>query len=339
MIEIQAYARLHFGLLDVGSPPAWINANGETIAEGRRFGGVGLMIDQPRLAIRARPAKSWHVCGPLSERVLRVVHRLKHSLPEIRSPDAGRSQNLSESSHTFPPLEIALDEAPPEHAGFGCGTQLELAVARVMAASVSETPISASELARWTGRGFRSAVGVYGFERGGLIVEGGKRGGESLSPLVFHASLPSDWWVVTALLEPSQGRFGEAERWAFDQVQSSASSRESMCQLILLELIPALLARDCRLFGEVVYDLNARAGKMFASVQKGRYAFPAVAEALGLLRLKGIRGVGQSSWGPAIFAIVEDVERAEWTRRFLTQQFPSAQIWLAQSAGPAKLTR
>lgn len=340
MIEIHAHARLHFGLMDCGRPPAWVNVDGETVAPGRRFGGVGLMIDQPRFLLRARPSARWQARGPLANRVLALVRRLEQapSVPFVASLVRG-STNTIDPAKYFSPLEFVIDEAPPEHCGFGSGTQLELAVAWAMAASAGDWCPDPIELARWTGRGRRSAIGVHGFARGGFIVESGKHEESALAPLVFHSFLPSPWRVVVGLLDAGRGRFGEEERSAFDQIEPIPTSRDPLCRLILLEMIPALVAGDCNLFGEALYDLNARVGEMFARLQGGRYAFAAAADAIRRLRAHGVRGVGQSSWGPAMFAVVEDEGRAQWVRRFLTDRYPNAQVWIARSAGPARLNR
>ena len=83
-----------------------------------------------------------------------------------------------------------------------------------------------------------------------------------------------------------------------------------MCRLVLIELLPALAARDLNAFGEALYEFNARAGDAFAPAQGGRYSGPAVANCVARLRARGITGVGQSSWGPTVFAIVAR-ERAQ----------------------------
>ena len=42
---------------------------------------------------------------------------------------------------------------------------------------------------------------------------------------------------------------------------------------------------------------------MFKPWQGGIYAHPRTAALVDLIRKRGVRGVGQSSWGPAVFAI------------------------------------
>jgi beta-RFAP synthase len=168
-------------------------------------------------------------------------------------------------------------------------------------------------LARHVGRGLRSALGVHGFERGGFLVEGGKRSADELSPLVAHAAFPEDWRAVLVLPPRGVGLHGPGERAAFDRLAQLPPPRrqtEALCRLVLLGLLPALAERDLTAFGEALYEFNARSGELFAPVQGGLYATPLVAETVAFVRGLGVRGVGQSSWGPAVFAVVEDESRA-----------------------------
>jgi predicted sugar kinase len=76
-------------------------------------------------------------------------------------------------------------------------------------------------------------------------------------------------------------------------------------------MLPALGGEDLEGFGEAMYEFNARVGDAFAPAQGGRYAGPAVAALVARLRGLGVTGVGQSSWGPTVFAVVR---RADATR-------------------------
>ena len=70
-------------------------------------------------------------------------------------------------------------------------------------------------------------------------------------------------------------------------------------------MLPALAERDLDAFGEALYDFNRRVGEMFRAWQGDVYAHPRVVALVRLLRTElGVRGVGQSSWGPAVFAII-----------------------------------
>jgi predicted sugar kinase len=63
-------------------------------------------------------------------------------------------------------------------------------------------------------------------------------------------------------------------------------------------------------FGRGIGELQRIVGDHFAHTQGGRFASPAVAQVLAWLESQGIRGVGQSSWGPTGFAVIDSESRA-----------------------------
>ncbi len=84
-------------------------------------------------------------------------------------------------------------------------------------------------------------------------------------------------------------------------------------------MLPALAEGDEAAFGEALFEFNARAGEPFAAVQGGAYASARVAELIGFLRADGLHGVGQSSWGPTVFAVTPDEDRAAFAVRRLRE--------------------
>jgi beta-RFAP synthase len=94
-----------------------------------------------------------------------------------------------------------------------------------------------------------------------------------------------------------------------------------LCRLVLLGLLPALAERDLDAFGEALYDFNRRVGVGFAPVQGGSYASPRIAELVSFVRGEGIRGVGQSSWGPTVFAVTSDDDRARSLKERICTRF------------------
>jgi beta-RFAP synthase len=131
---------------------------------------------------------------------------------------------------------------------------------------------------------------------------------------VARADFPEPWRVLLVLPEDSAGRHGIEEQQAFallaDRSRALAQT-EALCRLVLLGMLPALAEGDLSAFGEALYDFNARVGEMFAPVQGGTYASPLVSELVAYLRRQGVRGVGQSSWGPTVFALAADAAQAE----------------------------
>jgi beta-RFAP synthase len=309
MIRVRAASRLHLGLFSLSgdeSPWAfWPNASGEPVLPARRFGGVGLMVESPALELTAERAPAWSAQGPLAERALAFAQQFARTLPTAR------------------PQRLVVAHAPPEHAGLGSGTQLGLAVAQALAAA-HDLDLDAVELARRVGRGKRSALGVHGFARGGFLIEAGKRSGEGVAPLAVRWDFPEEWRVVLILPPWGQGLHGSAESAALQRLPTRAGSLErtdALCRLALLGMLPALAERDVAAFGEAVYDFNRRVGEAFRPVQGGTYAHPGTADVVAFVRQQRVPGVGQSSWGPAVFAVVDDAACADNLVRRLRERF------------------
>jgi beta-RFAP synthase len=280
MTRVRTPSRLHFGLFALpadAAAPAWPT---------RAFGGVGLMIEQPGLTVTAEPATSWSSEGPLAERGVAFARMASAT-----------------------PMHISVATTVREHVGLGTGTQLGLAVARAIRGD-----LSAVELARSVGRGQRSALGIHGFAQGGFLVEGGKRGPGAISPLVARAAFPNAWRVVLIIPRDLRGVDGPREQDAFRALGQGApdlARTDALCRLVLLGMLPALAELDLDAFGESLYEFNRRVGEMFRPWQGGLYAHPHIGALVAALRAEGVRGVGQSSWGPTVFAVVagDDAER------------------------------
>lgn len=271
-------SRLHFGLLSWGD------------ATPRRFGGVGLMVRDPGLEVVAEPAGSWGATGPSAARVLAA---------------AGRAARLLEDAGVAaPPLRFEVRSAPPEHVGLGVGTQAGMAAARLVAEAAGRADLPAAELARLAGRGLRSGIGLHGFARGGLIVDGGRGPGDDApaAPLLAHLDFPADWAVLIVIPPDSTGLHGGPEARAFGQLPPPpASTVDRLCRLVLLDLLPAVAEHDLPAFGAALAEIQVRVGQGFAPAQGGTFAGPARGGLVPFLRSLGLVGVGQSSWGPTLY--------------------------------------
>lgn len=295
MIRVEAPSRLHFGLLSFPSGEHWPNLHGEETIAVRQFGGVGMMIAAPGVSVTARPAAEWSAEGLLADRALAFAHRFAATV----------------SAEAVQPQHLAVNRCPTDHAGLGTGTQLGLAVAQLLTTAWGLPALDVIELARRVGRGARSSLGIHGFAQGGFLVEAGKRTGVDVAPLVARTSFPEAWRIVLILPREERGLHGSAESDAFQCLTGAKqATTEALCRLVLLGMLPALHEVDLEAFGEALFDFNARVGDMFAGMQGGTYASQRIAERITFLRRQRVRGVGQSSWGPAVFAVVADAERA-----------------------------
>jgi beta-RFAP synthase len=213
---------------------------------------------------------------------------------------------------------MRIDEAIPGHIGLGSGTQLGMAVAKVLSALVGENSVKPSELARRVNRGRRSALGIHGFATGGFLVDGGKRTEGDVGALLDRADFPVEWRFVLVTPADATGLSGNAELDAFARLPAMpAGTTGRLCSILLLELLPAVLEADFDTCGAALYEFGRLVGDYFAPVQGGTYATPATTELVRRLRQRGIRGVGQTSWGPTLFALCPDPPAAEELKRDL----------------------
>ena len=280
-IVVTAPARLHFGMLD----PAGIGA--------RRYGGFGVGVESPRVVVGVRPRSDGGVraTGPQAERAAEFGQRAR-------------------ASFGFPGgIDVTVYEAIPSHAGLGSGTKLGLSVARGVSelAGVAAAP---EQLAVAAGRGERSSVGAWTFAAPGLVVEAGVRKGDSISPLVARHPMPDRWRCVLALPLGAEGLSGDAEKRFFGELERTGPAIEpGVSRLLLTDLLPGLIAGDIDEFGDALTQIQREIGSMFASQQGGVF-HPAATPLVDALLALEVGAVGQSSWGPSVYGIVDGVDRA-----------------------------
>ncbi len=279
-IVVTAPARLHFGMLD----PAGVGA--------RRFGGFGVGIESPRVVVSVAPRSddAILVTGSQADRAESFARR------------AWSSFGLAGG------VDIEVREAIPPHMGLGSGTKLGLAIARGLAglADISAGP---EQLAEASGRGARSSVGSWTFAAPGLVIEAGVPDGGWISPLVARYPMPERWRCVLALPLGGEGLSGDAEDRFFSQLQESGEAEPRVSRLLLTALLPGLLTGDIDEFGVALTQIQHEIGSIFA-VQQGGVFHPRAAPLVDALQALGVGAVGQSSWGPAVYGIVDGPERA-----------------------------
>ncbi len=277
-VEVIAPSRLHFGLLSAAA------------GNEQRFGGVGAMVAVPGIRLVVRAGEGLLAEGPLAARAKRVARRVGLRLLE-----------------TVPEARIRIHSAPPEHVGLGTGTQLSMAVAAGLAALIGRNPADPAELAQWAGRGHRSAVGVHGFVHGGLVWDPGSSPAGEAAPGVRRAALPAAWRFVLLRPRGLRGLWGRRERQAFAHLPPVPPDQVAALWREAAEVLwPAAACGDFHAFSKSLYRYGYLAGMLFAHVQGGPFATPRLAALVDQIRRLGIDGVGQSSWGPTLFALLPD---------------------------------
>jgi beta-ribofuranosylaminobenzene 5'-phosphate synthase len=294
-VIIRTPARLHFGLLAYTRDGA------------RQFGGAGLMVNWPETVVTVRETTKAGLIESFGRMGDKAGHYAKMTIDTLAD------------HYKLPRLGVRIDvtRVPRPHTGLGSGTQLAMAVAKGVCAVYGQlghsVPTAGPDLlARLTGRGKRSGIGVHGFFQGGFLVDGGKTREDSLAPVVMRQVFPQDWRIVLIRPRSLDGLAGQREVQAFKEMPDfPANITDQMCRLVLMGLAPGIAERDIQHFGQSLFELQQLAGQCYAAAQGGVYASPLLQEIVDFARGQGIEGVGQSSWGPSLYAFVADEDRAD----------------------------
>ncbi len=286
------------------------------------------MIQEPAIRIKLREKTIADAMSApsdeISQRVAAIVQRfqeyLRSTQPEVLTSTA------------IPWVEVT--QAPTLHSGLGTGTQLALATTLALSAWY-ESDLSIPQCAMIAKRGRRSAVGTYGFYSGGLILDGGntldlkeEHPSRVLGTVRGRYNVPAEWRIV--LMSPSKSSErveGTEEETRFSECPAPDELLvEQLESLLEHELVPALEQANFESFAECVTRYNHDAGMLFAAVQGGPYHGPDITQLVQTIQGIGVYGVGQSSWGPTVFAICKDIEHAQGLVHALGNQVSASQI-------------
>lgn len=281
-VSVTTGSRLHVGFTNLSEDA------------GRCYGSIGVALDFPRTSIVLRTHDSLCVEGDEQGAIQDYVLR------------------FCDYFSVEPLVSIEILERISEHKGLGSGTQLALALGTGLA-KVFDIHVSIPELAGIMGRGRRSGIGIAAFQTGGLIIDAGRKKGRDGSgeapTVVFRRNFPSTWRFVVAIPGAKRGLNGSGEEGVFGALSPPARISEEICRLTQLKLMPALVEEDIEEFGNALTAIDRRTGLYFASVQGGIYGHGEAAGIIDAMLQAGVYGAGQSSWGPAVYGLV-DVQRA-----------------------------
>ncbi|MDK2832049.1 MAG: beta-ribofuranosylaminobenzene 5-phosphate synthase [Methanolobus sp.] len=287
MITIKSPSRLHLTLIDLNAQL------------GRVDGGAGISIESPHVIISAEKSDTIEVVGDsfLAERIIGAV---KQVIPEGEG------------------ISLKIEEDMLAHVGFGSGTQAALSAA----AAVNEIyglGKSVRELAIAVGRGGTSGIGVASFEMGGFIVDGGHRFSDKGSfspssasradpaPVLFRHDFP-DWSIVLALPDTTGAHAAKEVNIFQKECPIPLSEVQELSHIILMKMMPAIMEQDIEAFG---YCINHIQGLGFKQ-REVALQHQVVKEVMTLMQDNGAYGAGMSSFGPAVYGIVENPEDAAY---------------------------
>ncbi len=260
---------------------------------GRWCGSIGVAIDRPRTIVTVAERDEAGVDGDESEQVRACVRR------------------FADHYGVDPRVSITVRERIPQHAGLGSGTQLALAIGLGLA-RVCGVDASVWDIAMAMGRCRRSAIGTAAFQAGGLVIDAGRRkddrGDRGLPTVVWRRDFPADWRFVMVVPTALHGLSGPGEERVFDTLAPSVRVSEEVCRVTLLRLMPSLIEQDIDEFGRALTAIDRKTGEYFAALQGGTYGASETAETIAAVLQAGVRGAGQSSWGPAVYGLTHEDE-------------------------------
>lgn len=292
-VEVSVPARLHLGFVDLHG------------GLGRRFGSLGIALDTPQTRLTLQRGDRMSAEGPGATRAL------------------GYLKTVAERYGLDEPMHLTIDSAIPEHVGLGSGTQLSLATG-IACCRLHGIAADIREIAQLLERGARSSIGIGTFEKGGVVLDGGRGDSDLPPPILSRLPFPEPWRILLVFDHARRGLHGAAEIEAFRRLPPfPAESAAHLCRLTLMVALPALAEQNLDQFGGAIAELQRVVGDHFAPAQGARFMSAAVAETLSWLEDEGVRGIGQSSWGPTGFAIIGSEAEAERLRRAAERRWPA----------------
>jgi beta-ribofuranosylaminobenzene 5'-phosphate synthase len=285
MIRITSPSRLHLTLIDMNA------------SQGRIDGGAGISLNFPQVVISAQKSDVIEITGGsvLKERMEAAARKV---LPEGEG------------------IRIIIEEDMFAHVGLGSGTQAALSAAAAVN-KLCGLGKSVRELAISVGRGGTSGIGVASFESGGFIVDGGHKFSDKGSfspssasradpaPVLFRHDFP-DWEIVLALPE-IQGAYDANEVDIFHKACPVPLEQvQELSHIILMKMMPAVIEKDIEAFGHAVNHIQCLGFKRY----EVELQHQAVRDVMALMQESGAYGAGMSSFGPAVYAVVDNKEDA-----------------------------
>lgn len=285
-LQVSTQARLHFGFLDM---------NGSL---RRYYGSFGVAIKDIGTTISMQIAEDIQISGSNDNEIITKAKQYASKVIEYYQLGGG--------------VHIQLNSVIPSHIGLGSGTQLALAIGSGIIQLYKQHK-EITELASVCQRGKRSGIGIGTFIHGGFILDSGCNQDRDISiPIIINRiPFPEDWCFLLIFDDNIQGMHGQHEQQIFATIKPMDKALSSeVCHIMLMQLLPALIEQECRIFGQALSHIQMILGDYFATIQGGRYISPHMHNILQKLRELGACGIGQSSWGPTSFALFANSSQA-----------------------------
>jgi beta-ribofuranosylaminobenzene 5'-phosphate synthase len=292
MIQVVTPSRLHITLIDL---------NG---ALGRIDGGVGLTLNYPSIRINAKKDAQLSVSGTTE-----FAERIKSAASAVLT------------QYNINGVAIDVVQEYPNHVGLGSGTQVALAVGTAIS-ELYDLNLNPTTIAKLTGRGGTSGIGVAAYEFGGFLVDGGHKGKTEFlpssasgkfgpGPIIARHDFP-DWAIVLAI----PNLRGASDKREIDVFQKQCplplNEVQELCHVILMEMLPAVVEHDIESFGRSIDRVQTIGFK-----RRELELQPFCAHLVQFMRENGAIGAGMSSFGPVVYGITDGKQLEKAVRSYL----------------------
>jgi len=295
MITLKSPSRIHIGLIDL---------NGSI---GRVDGGLGIALDYPNFHIEGKESSEIEIeigCKGIQEDTLKSIRDRLYQVSRRVLDYIGEEG-----------IYIKVRDTIPLHSGLGSGTQMALSTGMLIS-KVYNKELDIKTLASITGRGGTSGIGVYAFERGGFIVDGGHTFGKGKDKKIFAPSSASknvrvpplifrhDFkWDIVLTIPKGENIHGDREVDIFKKYcPVPLEETQRICHIVLMKILPAIVEGDIVSFGEGINKLQYLG---FKKVEVGLQK-EIVRDLLGELQRVGYSGL--SSFGPTLYSVCDGKE-------------------------------
>lgn len=289
-IEVETSARLHLGFYN------FLNNN---IA----YGSIGIAIDRPTIKVVIRKRGEIYVNNYTNEYVDDVIDTVFNILD-------------------VPGAEVNIYSCIPRHVGLGSTTQLSLAIAYALTRLYGYN-YSIQELALLLKRGYVSGIGISAFERGGFIVDSGRRLSKNwllekpnkitdLPRPIYWSKVPSNWRFIIIVPNGIKGLDERDEELIMKKPRELPKELQfELYSALITNIIPGISLDEIDLFSRGLKKIQFITGHYFSKYQKGIFCCRETAEIINLFLESNVVGVGQSSWGPVAYGVIKGYRRAK----------------------------
>lgn len=297
---IKSPSRLHLGLIDM---------NG---SYGRLDGGIGLTIKDPNFLLYAEPAEKG-ISIEFDDK-FPFTEDIKLECNKKITAAAEKVINFYDVDEGF---YFRVDKAYLPHSGLGSGTQIALSTGKLICEHIGQESNGYS-LGKITGRGGTSGIGVFAFDYGGFIVDGGHSIKEKSSFLPSSASkasppqlfgryeFPEEWGVLLVILKSDVSVNGQKEVNIFQEYcPIDRNEVELYSHLIFMNMIPFLIEKDLPCFGNIINKIQTIGFKNIeVSLQSDN-----IKALMNKLTEIGAYAVGMSSFGPTVYSFYDNTNK------------------------------